>query len=832
MGKIRQALTKLFDRHRIIFWYDAKRELRQDYESLELPNVEKIELRNNEFAVKYRILREQPDQKFLLYHEGPQPNDMDNWLLDVCLAHGNFRTDQSSLWLSDLDLGPDFADIIQSHGEFFNAAKRRDGLKRLLDKDDTHEEIRLKMLAVCASSEPRLENILENLLTELAEKRDERIKLIRRCELEGHLWQQLRRCYGYESESPGIKDFVIDLFKSCYTAGTDGAIRLTGDALVFLKRWKDSRQYEASFEILSAECADALNVEQDLAQRDYRTLIELDYFSLIDRKILSDLVKCVTDRTISAGDCSALVRQRRTGHWYNEFQHIYEATDLAARFIAALEETSLEIESLTDGVQRYIQSWYRLDQLYRKFIFHAGKSGQTSLLEPLTEQVENLYSNSFLLKLNDNWQRLIDGADKWAIPTIPLQRSFFDKWVQPFLKKDGKKIIVIISDALRYEIGEELLGLIRQEDRYEAQIEPVMAMLPSYTQMGMAALLPNSELSLAEDESGAVFVNGRSSQGTANRIKILAEGVKQRATALKAEELFHMNGDDSRVLVRDHDVIYIYHNRIDTTGDKRESEERVFEAVEDGLQELVRIIKKLTGANANNLLVTTDHGFIYQNRILEESDFLGTEPSGEKILFRDRRFILGKGLAENGSFRKFSASQAGLNGEVDIQIPKSINRLRLKGSGSRYVHGGASLQETVIPVIKINKKRQSDTSAVDVDILRGSTSVITSGQFAVVFYQTQPVSEKVQSRSLRVGIYTQAGELVSDSHDLVFDASSDNPREREMPVRFLLTRKADQANGKDVILRMEERVSGTSHYREYKSARYLIRKSFTGDFDF
>ena len=122
MSKIRQALSKLFDRHRIIFWYDAKRELRQDYESLELPDIEKIELRNNEFAVKYRILREQPNQKFLLYHEGPQPGDIDDWLLDVRLAHDEFRTDQASLWLNDLDLGPEFADIVQSHGEFFNAA--------------------------------------------------------------------------------------------------------------------------------------------------------------------------------------------------------------------------------------------------------------------------------------------------------------------------------------------------------------------------------------------------------------------------------------------------------------------------------------------------------------------------------------------------------------------------------------------------------------------------------------------------------------------------------------------------------------------------------------
>jgi hypothetical protein len=49
-----------------------------------------------------------------------------------------------------------------------------------------------------------------------------------------------------------------------------------------------------------------------------------------------------------------------------------------------------------------------------------------------------------------------------------------------------------------------------------------------------------------------------------------------------------MNGDDCRALVRDHDVIYVYHNRIDATGDKRESEERVFEAVEETLQELIR----------------------------------------------------------------------------------------------------------------------------------------------------------------------------------------------------------------------------------------------------
>ena len=830
-SRISSALTKQFTRHRIVFWYDTKKELRKEFESLALPGIEKIELNNNEFAVKYCLLREAPEEKFLLYHEGPQPDDINNWLLDVQLAHGEFRTDQAGLWLNELDLGPEFIVIPEIHGEFFTAAKRREGLKRLLSDDDTPGVIRLKMLSVCAGADARIESILENLLAELAENRDEKIKLIKRCGLEENLIHQLERFYGYTSATPGIRDFVIELFKSCYAMGTDGTAKLGSDALVFLKRWKDSRQHEVSFERLSTECADFLSIEHDLSHRDFRTLIDLDYFRLIDQKILSDLVSRLADRTIPVSDCTAVVRQRRSSHWYSEFYHIYEAVDFAARFIAALEESNLAMQSMSDGLQSYSQSWFRLDQLYRKFIFHSGKSGQASLLEQLNDQIENLYSNNFLLRINDAWQQHVDVVDRWEVGGIPLQRRFFEKWVQPFLK-DNKKIIVIISDAMRYEIGEELVGLIRQEDRYTASIEPALTMLPSYTQLGMAALLPNTELSLAQDDTGAVFVNGMSSQGTANRSKILSDSVKQRSATVKADEVMRLNGDDCRALLRDHDLLYVYHNRIDATGDKQVSEERAFEAVEETLQEIIRLIKKLTAANANNLLITADHGFIFQNRMIEESDFTGAEPSATTILFRDRRFVIGKSMTDNPGLRKFSVSQLGLTGDQEVQIPKSINRLRLKGSGSRYVHGGASLQETIIPVIQINKKRQSDTSAVDVEILRGTTSIISSGQISVVFYQAQPVSEKIQRRVLRAGICTQAGELISDRHELVFDLASDNPRDREMQVRFVLSRKADQVNNQEVILRLEERVGATSHYREYKSARYVMRRSFTSDFDF
>ncbi|HMQ96602.1 MAG TPA: BREX-1 system phosphatase PglZ type A [Candidatus Nanoperiomorbaceae bacterium] len=830
-SQISQALTKLFDRHRIVFWYDAKQELRDDFEALSLPGVEKLELINNEYGIKYRLLREQPEQKFLLYREGPQPADLDNWLLDVQLAHGEFRTDQVAIWLSELELGLEFTDVVQAHAEFFQAIKRKDALKKLLKADDTAGQIRLKMLAVCAGSEPRMDAVVENLLQELADGRDEKIKLVGRCSLDGFLWEQMTRCHGYKSDEPGIRDFAIELFKSCYAMGTDGQVKLTGDALVFLKRWKDSRQYEGGFETLSGECAEVLGIEQDLAKRDFRELIELDYFRLIDQKIISDLVRAVAARTVSSGDVAIWVRQRRQGHWYREYRHLYEAVDYAAQFTHALGEAMLAMDSLAEGVRRYSRFWYQLDQLYRKFTYHVRMSGQASLMGTLTDQVENLYSNNYLLKLGDRFQTFVDAASKWEAFPVRKQKEFFEHWVRPFLRKDNK-VCVIISDAMRYEIGDELLSLIRQEDRYSAELEPALSMLPSYTQLGMAALLPHKELAIADNESGTALVDGQSSLGTANRIKILGQAISQRATACKADELMAMKGDDCRTLVRDHDVIYVYHNRIDATGDKRESEERVFEAVEETLQELIRLIKKLNNANLYNFIVTSDHGFIYQNRAIDDSDFSGVDAEGDQILFRDRRFVLGKGLAEASSLHKFTPEQLGLAGEVEVQIPKSINRLRLKGSGSRFVHGGASLQEVVIPVLKINKKRQSDVTAVEVDILRGASSVITSGQLAVTLYQAGPVTDKIQPRVLRAGIYTEAGDLISDSHDLTFDLSSDNPRERELQVRFVLTRKADEANGQEVILRLEEKHAGTSHYKEYKSLRYLMRRSFTSDFDF
>jgi uncharacterized protein (TIGR02687 family) len=317
----------------------------------------------------------------------------------VQLAYGQFRADQVSLWLSEIGLGLEFADAVAPHPDFFQAARRREALKEMLEKDDTPRQVHLKMLAVCARAEPRLDDVLNKLLDELAQGEGDKMRLIQRSALADFLWEQLERAYGYTSEAPGLRDFVITLFQSCFAMGVGESSELNGDALVFLKRWKDSVRHQQAFEALSSECADILNIERDLQERDYRSLLAVEAFELVDRKILSDLVRDVAKRTIAGAEVERLIRRRRQSHWYDDYQHEYAAVEEAAAFMDTLDRVDLTVRAAGGGavagvVEQYTRVWYQLDQRYRKFITHARQSGQTTLFDALAQRIENLYTNA------------------------------------------------------------------------------------------------------------------------------------------------------------------------------------------------------------------------------------------------------------------------------------------------------------------------------------------------------------------------------------------------------------------------------------------------------
>jgi hypothetical protein len=134
-------------------------------------------------------------------------------------------------------------------------------------------------------------------------------------------------------------------------------------------------------------------------------------------------------------------------------------------------------------------------------------------------------------------------------------------------------------------------------------------------------------------------------------------------------------------------------------------------------------------------------------------------------------------------------------------------------------------------VVTISKKRASDLTQVEVSVV-GANRQITSSQLGLLLYQETPSSEKVRPRSLRIGLFSESSQLISDSHSRVFDSTAEGARERETSLRLLLTKDADAFNGKEVVLRLEEQVGDTSHFRVYREVRYTLRRSFSSDFDF
>jgi uncharacterized protein (TIGR02687 family) len=346
----------------------------------------------------------------------------------------------------------------------------------------------------------------------------------------------------------------------------------------------------------------------------------------------------------------------------------------------------------------------------------------------------------------------------------------------------------------------------------------------------MAALLPNKNLSFKEG-TDQILIDGQTTSGIANRAKILKEYSGVRATAIQAEEFMKMNTKKEGIeFVKDYDLIYVFHNRIDKVGDDKMSEDKVFEAVEQEVEFLIDMVKKIGNMSGNKMYITADHGFIYQHNELDESDFSTGLIKGNKWK-ESRRYVVGKDLDGGTSTNHFHASELNLVGDAEVLIPKSINRIRIKGSGARFVHGGATLQEVVIPLVKVTKTRQDTIKRVDIDIIK-STDKISTNILAVSFLQTDLVGKKVLSRKIRSAIYADDGETLSDVFTYNFNIEEGIERQREVKHRFQLSSKAStKYRNQRVKLVLEEPVEGTSKWNVYKEYVYTLYVAQTNDFD-
>ena len=150
---------------------------------------------------------------------------------------------------------------------------------------------------------------------------------------------------------------------------------------------------------------------------------------------------------------------------------------------------------------------------------------------------------------------------------------------------------------------------------------------------------------------------------------------------------------------------------------------------------------------------------------------------------------------------------------LTVQFPNSILRLRKPGSGVRYVHGGAALQEIVVPVVHINKGRSSEGDARPVTFsLPQKTDRITTGQLTVELVQDEPVEGRVLPRTVFVGLWS-GDTLISNETPVRVEYDQPSDHGTACIATLVLTSEADAYNGSTVEVRVRERIKGTGQMK-------------------
>ena len=844
--KIKQVLTSMVEQNRYVFWYDEGGQMKDIATSLDVPGINVLEMEGNAFSIKYQMQKgEQPETGYVIYSTEPMPEDEQNWLLDYQEEGALFSADMSSLYAAECGIAMELKEkVVDKHLAFFKKADNRNKLAAKLSPGMDSAEIEKQMLAVVCKSNATCEAFTYALITEANNEETTMQADLKAYHLEDFYWQQAETYFGYHA-GRNIKDLIIVLFKNDMQSHLTGKAAdktgneqaLTNEALIFMRDWRDSRTYGDLYTEWANRLEDELGIKDEVCEYSMQQLLGVETFPCIDKVIAGYLLTEVINATITTEQMEAIIEERENKLFFDVARHTLRALLQARYLFADIEQkmNELSFDTAKEGFLLYEQSLYTIDLHYRHYIAEANLAESKQLLAQVTERVERTYTNHYLLALAKKWQPLIDGMDTWKMEGIFSQSVFYTTYVYPFIT-NKKKVFVIISDALRYETMVELSERITQMPRMETDMKPAMlSTLPSYTQLGMAALLPHKQLSY-EKEADEVFADGMSTKGTEARSKVLQKAVA-RSKAITAEDF--LKTTNAKTAFKDFDLIYIYSNMIDKTGDDKASEGMVFKATEDEMVHILQMIDLIRNGNGCNILITSDHGYLYQNETLDETDFSDFKVMGDTIIQDSRRFVIGRGLEEGDAVKTWSAEEVGLadspaeNGTgispIQVQTAKGLNRIRKQGAGSRFVHGGSMPQEVVVPVLHVNIKKKQGVSEVSVDILNKKSKITTNTQ-TISFYQNQPVSEKVKEVTLRFGFYDQAGNLLSDSITLTFGSTSEDSTQREQKHRFMFKRQLSELNGQEIYLRKEQQVAGSSQFKKLEDIAYKVSVLFMAEF--
>lgn len=869
--QLQQGLQQAFftEKHRIVFWYDPEQSFSDELANLDLPDVQILNMQDEpSLAIKMRLELDDPSGRYLLYFPSPEPDIADDWLLDIKLYSRTFYADRLSLVFNDLGLQQQsLREHLHKRQPFLRSKTRVAALKRVVNVSCNAEQLDLAMIAVVlGTTATDIASLLFSLGDEAVqqdtglEQNPASIAKLQDYDLLPAFLSGLADEVGYTvtaEELSGEQPFkfgqmMIRLLATgfCESIGeipgwastmAISSARARATARALLSRWRDSSQYYPAYDTLSQWVADVLRIEQRLSDLPLETLANVATFEAVEKQIVVELCHAIPNAALSdLATLEKIIQQRLDGHWASRhkgdavrvrYRQIYQAL-AAAIVLFSLRHThkdGFHQTSCQALYQAYTEDLYRFDTAYRHYITAARKT-HVNLLRELDDAVEACYASWYITQLARGWSERLEAENRledWRLHDIPNQQHFYRHWVEPqFEGSPNKRVVVIISDAFRYEAAVELRDRIDTKAYSKATLSSQLGVLPSYTTLGMASLLPHSRLEYRDGGNDDVLVDGLSTKGTAARNKILAG---HGGMAVTAEEVHGWSREAGREALRDQQLVYVYHNVVDARGDSAATEAETFDAVAQAIEELDELSRKiLMHFNTSTVIITADHGFLFQQSRLEAADKTELKDIPADAIKNKKRYVIAPELPANKEvWRGNTRNTAGTATDTAFWIPKGANRFHFVG-GARFVHGGAMPQEIVVPVLVVNQQRgekaeRRSSRKVGVISARSSLKMVNNIQ-SFDLLQTEAVSDRVLPITLSVGIY-DGDTLISSEETVTFDCRTDSMSERTRKVRLSL-QGSDFDRKRDYYLVLKDKDLQT----ETERYRVIIDLAITNDF--
>lgn len=423
-----------------------------------------------------------------------------------------------------------------------------------------------------------------------------------------------------------------------------------------------------------------------------RNLGERDTFPFEERIFLDRLVAQAIE-----GNCDEareILRTRARSVWRNEEDRLTE-WNLADRALNLLDAARRlpepKFTTLEAIIQAYASIWKELDRNHREMEQAATQVGDEHKgLGTLLDTARKAYFRS-VSPLQTEFTRLVQ-AEGWPVANGQLlwNRQVFDRKVAPLLDAGGK-VAYFLVDSLRYELGVELEKIV--SETFKVDLVPVCAQLPTYTEIGMASLMPAAEsaLSLKRQDDGLVTTLDKEPATTpATRFAYMQKRKGDQCMDIDLENLLQKQKKPIPDKVK---LLVVRTYDIDATA--HANPQQALEIIPKLLRQIIRGLRKVEELGFAKAVIATDHGFILVHD--QAAGDLAPKPKG-KWLLEKSRCLLGQGKADANNL-VLDAKIMGIPGEVEhYATPKTLVPYT---RGQLYYHEGLSLQECVIPCLTI-----------------------------------------------------------------------------------------------------------------------------------